>query len=378
MMLFRPQFLGRRIVPRISKRLLSSKQLIDIDLSHPDCNVTESIASKIGRNLHLVDHHPLHILHHQIREYFHDFECFDNLSPICTTNQSFDLLRIPPDHVSRSPSDTYYLNPETVLRPHTSAHQIDLLQQGHSQFLVTGDVYRRDEIDRSHYPVFHQTEGVKLLSSTNTAEIRDDLQHTLEGLVRHLFGDVQMRWNTDYFPFTDPSLELEIYYQDTAWLEVLGCGVIHPEVLANAQRPEAAGWAFGLGLERLAMILFGVPDIRLFWSTDPRFADQFRNYEVTPFQAFSKYPACFKDMSFWLTDKFHVNDLNEVVRDVAGDWVESLQLVDAFTHPRTQRTSHCYRIAYRSMERSLTNLEVDALQERVREDTVRRLGVELR
>ena len=135
----------------------------------------------------------------------------------------------------------------------------------------------------------------------------------------HLFGDVPMRWNDDYFPFTEPSFELEVYYND-AWLEVLGCGVIHPEVLDNAELSGKQGWAFGLGLERLAMVLFGIPDIRLFWSTDPRFQSQFTDGKITTFFPYSKYPSCYKDVSFWLPEgsasapvnHFHSNDVYEV------------------------------------------------------------------
>lgn len=356
-----------------------------IDLNAPDCNITETIANRIGYNLHQQDRHPLNTIHRKICDYWGEsFIVHDNLSPIVSTRDAFDVLRIPSDHVSRSISDTYYVDQNTVLRPHTSAHQVELLRQGMKQFLVTGDVYRRDEIDRSHYPIFHQMEGVKLfdhLGDTNDRDakeiIEDDLKKGLEGLATHLFGPVEMRWVDEYFPFTHPSFELEILY-DNEWMEVLGCGVIHPDIVANAGRPNARGWAFGLGLERLAMVLFDIPDIRLFWSTDERFHKQFRSGEIIKFQPYSKYPPCLKDMSFWLADHYHVNDLNEIVRSVAGDLVEEVKLIDDFTHPKSGRTSHCYRIVYRSMDRSLTNEEIDALQETVRVETVKHMGIELR
>jgi phenylalanyl-tRNA synthetase alpha chain len=147
--------------------------------------------------------------------------------------------------------------------------------------------------------------------------------------------------------------------------------------MENAGRSGEKGWAFGLGLERLAMILFDIPDIRLFWSDDARFHNQFRSNDIVKFQPYSKYPPVYKDVSFWLTPAFHVNELNEIVREVAGDLVEQLQLIDQFTHPKTQRVSHCYRIAYRSMDRNLTNEEIDALQEEVRRQ-IEQTGAELR
>lgn len=388
-----------------------------LDLSDPFCNVSEHIASRVGVNLHHRQHHPLCTIKGMIHEYWNTraanaakndtnatpesskFLLFEDLPPVVHVQQNFDLLRIPPDHVSRQKTDTYYMTPDKVLRCHTSAHQVDLLASGNQQFLVTGDVYRRDEIDASHYPVFHQMEGVRLFDATTTSqdEIQADLKEGLEGMARHLFGaDAPHRWVDEYFPFTDPSLELEVFYQDD-WMEVLGCGVIHPDIIVNAglDPGKTSGWAFGLGLERLAMVLFQIPDIRLFWTTDKRFHKQFNAGKITKFVSYSKYPPCLKDMSFWLNDSssnddnagdafnnsdsgFVENDLSELVREIAGDLVENMKMIDSFVHPKTGRTSHCYRITYRSMDRSLTNEEIDALQEKVRELTTERFGVELR
>lgn len=355
------------------------------DLSHEDCNITPIIAARMGVNLHQQVNHPLYTIKRIIQTYWKDFIVVDDLSPIVTAHDNFDSLLIPKNHVTRSKSDTYYLRQETVLRTHTSAHQVTLLQQGLDRFLVTGDVYRRDEIDSSHYPIFHQMEGVKMFHKNDLPLNKDehirametDLKQGLEGMVKALFGNVQMRWVDAYFPFTEPSFELEIYFHDQ-WMEVLGCGVIQQEIVKNAGRGEQTGWAFGLGLERLAMVLFSIPDIRLFWSNDGRFHDQFRSGEIITFQPYSKYPACCRDLSFWTPDTFHPNDLNEVIRDVAGDLAERVELIDSFTHPKTLQISNCFRISYRSMDRSLTNAEIDELQSQVRDKVVRNLGVELR
>lgn len=115
-----------------------------------------------------------------------------------------------------------------------------------------------------------------------------DLKLTLEGLVKDLFGDIEMRWIDAYFPFTFPSFELEILYEGK-WLEMLGCGMLHPEILKNAGRKsEDVAWAAGLGLERFAMKLFNIPDVRLFWSNDPRFLEQFKEGQIIKFKPFSK------------------------------------------------------------------------------------------
>lgn len=190
-----------------------------------------------------------------------------------------------------------------------------------------------------------------------------------------------MRWAEDYFPFTDPSFELEIFYNDE-WLEILGCGVIHDEVMTSGERDiqKEVGWAFGLGLERWAMKLFDIDDIRQFWSTDPRFIKQFKAGQITKFKPYSKFPSCYKDVSFWVQDPatFSENDFFELVRSVSGDLVESCLVIDEFTHPKTGRKSFCFRVNYRHMDRSLTNEEVDNYQFKLRDLIVSEMGCELR
>ena len=364
---------------------------------HPNNNIPPHIAALVGRGLHTKEDHPIGIVRAKIQDYFNsldeDYKIFDAEDPIVTCKQCFDDLRIEPDHPGRSPSDTYYINDETLLRTHTSAHQSMHLRDGYERFLCAGDVYRRDEIDASHYPAFHQLEGVKLfdkdqvkgadglskeewLASPECKMIADDLKNVLEGLMDHLFGPVEKKWSEDFFPFTEPSFECEILYNGE-WLEVLGCGVVHTEVLEMAGREDRRGWAFGLGLERLAMILFEIPDIRLFWTDDERFHKQFKAGTITKFKPYSKYPPVFKDIAFWLPEDFVENDFFELARGIAGDLVERMELTDEFTNPKTNKTSKCYRITYRSMDRSLTDEEINDLQNKLREEVVS-LGVEVR
>ncbi|CAM8964945.1 unnamed protein product [Rhodiola kirilowii] len=362
----------------------------DIVKDDPTNNVPDSIFTKLGMQLHMRDRHPLGIIKNAIYEYFdtnydNKFEKFDDLCPLVSTKANFDDVLVPADHVSRSYNDTYYVDSQTVLRCHTSAHQAELLRKGHTNFLVTGDVYRRDSIDATHYPVFHQMEGVRVFSPEDwaasgldpTAYAAEDLKKCLEGLAQHLFGSVEMRWVDTYFPFTNPSFELEIYFQDE-WLEVLGCGVTEQEILKRGGRTNNVAWAFGLGLERLAMVLFGIPDIRLFWSSDERFTSQFSKGQLgVKFKPFSKYPPCYKDISFWINESFTENNLCELVRGIAGDLAEEVKLIDNFTNKKGM-TSHCYRIAYRSMERSLTDEEINELQWKVRDQIQSKLKVEVR
>ena len=425
--------------------------LLSAHKAHPKNNIPESVLAKVGQGLHLSPVHPLGIIKRQIEEYCAAyaakkqqpaFAVFDDLAPVVRTKQNFDTLLIPPEHVSRRPTDTYYLTDELLLRTHTSAHQNEFISQGVPAFLCTGDVYRRDEIDSSHYPVFHQMEGVRVFApgaAPDKAAVEADLKELLTGLAVHLFGDVQMRWRDDYFPFTQPSFELDVFYNGD-WMEVLGCGVIHDQVMDFAGKPYLegrghTGWAFGLGLERLAMVLFAIPDIRLFWTKDERFHSQFasvsasgsasgagsasgsgagKSWRQLKFTPYSKFPLCYKDVSFWLPaappanstspastansasgsasgsappaaaaaaaapSTVHPNDVYEVIRSVAGDLVERVVLFDQFTNSKTGRASQAYRVTYRHMDKSLTNAEVDEVQWRVRDELVARLGVVLR
>jgi len=326
-------------------------------------SLPKHILDKIGRNLHLQENHPVNLVYRRILKLFTGFDLFDELSPIVSIRNNFDLLRIPVDHPSRSKSDTYYVDSNNVLRTHTSAHQVDLLKAGHKSFLVCGDVYRKDTIDSTHYPVFHQLEGVKLCDNPE-----DDLKDTLSKIIKELF-DSEFRFKDDFFPFTHPSWEVEVNFENR-WLEVLGCGVIHPEVLENAGITGKTGWAFGLGLDRLAMILYGIPDIRYLWSKDERFLNQFRAGLNNKFQPFSNQPICYKDIAFWLSELFNENEMFDLIRNIGGNLVESVELIDTFNDTKNNRISKCYRINFRDYERTLTNEEVNLYNSKIR-DSVR-------
>ena len=338
-------------------------------------------------NRHLLHNplHPLTLLSNRIQKHFKTiyppYNIFTDLNPVVTIKQCFDDLNIPSDHVSRRDTDTFYLDDQYLLRTHTSAHQTELLRKGIDSFLVIGDVYRKDEIDSKHYPCFHQVEGVKLLENYTKKDVSDHLKSTLESLIRDIFGNsIQIRWVSAYFPFTYPSYEMEVYYNND-WMEILGCGVIHDKILHNSNVDciKSPGWAFGLGLERWAMSLYDIKDIRLFWSKDDRFIEQFKDKGLsTKFREYSLSPPCTKDISLWLGDRFNENEFYNIVRETGGDIIEKVQLVDTFTNKKKQKTSKCFRITYRHMERSLTNEETNSIQQKIRESAVQKLNCELR
>ena len=199
----------------------------------------------------------------------------------------FDALNMPPGHVTRSPLHTLFLNGDVVLRTETSPSQIRVMEaQEPPVYMVSlGRVYRRDTPDATHVPTFHQVEGLAVDDGITLADLKGTLLH----LMRALFGDDRrVRFGTDFFPFTEPSLQASVscflcegrgcgVCKRTGWIEMGGSGLVHPNVLRNVgYDPEAvSGFAFGLGLERIAMLRHGIPDIRMFWENDLRFISQF-------------------------------------------------------------------------------------------------------
>lgn len=325
-------------------------------------NIPPSIESKLGKNLHNKPNHPVEIMKRHIIQYFkslkYNFEFYDNLEPVVTVENNFDKLLIPIDHPTRSKSDTYYVSETMVLRTHTSAHQNELLAKGINNFVVVGDVYRRDEIDRCHYPVFHQLEFVAKVE--NNLHPSEELLCLLNGLVEYLFPNCKYRVNPDYFPFTHPSYEYEVEYMGN-YMEILGCGVVHPTIIEqnNLQGTYVAG---GLGLDRLCCVLFGIPDIRYLWSNHPRFIDQFASGDInTKFQLYSELPVMTKDISFWIPnnklmdDKWlDENDFFELIRENCGDWAGEVRLLDQFSHP-SKGKSRMYRIVFNPIDPNLNN-----------------------
>lgn len=335
-------------------------------------NVPKHIEEKTTACLHRTSGHPIEVTKRLVFDYFgDDYFKKDDLSPYVSIENNFDKLLVSPGHPSRQPTDTYYAGGMTVLRTHMTAHLPEMLGSGKEAYLVCGDCYRKDAIDRTHYPVFHQIDGAKVTKNNPSQELGE----LLFGLLKKLFPGAPVLINKDYFPFTDASLEMSVDVKAGAPMEILGAGVVKPEIMEACGLTGKAAWAFGMGLERLAMLLFGIHDIRQFWSKDPRFTSQFTG-EVFKFKPYSKAPACYKDVSFWVTPQFNYNEMCEIVRHECGDHVESIVLLDTFH--KDGQCSFCYRINYCHSDRSLTNEEADKLHDSVRGAIVGKFGVVLR
>jgi phenylalanyl-tRNA synthetase alpha chain len=201
---------------------------------------------------------------------------------------NFEALNIPRDHPARDMQDTFYVSEATLLRTHTSPVQIRALRAARGavpvKTIAPGRVYRRDVADASHSPVFHQVEGLAVGRDITMA----DLKGTLELFAREMFGPAsRLRFRPSFFPFTEPSAEADVLCFmcggagcracGDGWLEILGSGMVHPQVLRNGgyDPEEVTGWAFGMGIERIAMLRYGVDDLRLFFDNDLRFLRQF-------------------------------------------------------------------------------------------------------
>lgn len=198
---------------------------------------------------------------------------------------NFECLNLPKDHPARDMQDSFYITPEILLRTHTSPVQARTLRKHEPnspiRMIAPGKVFRWDN-DATHSPVFHQVEGLVVDKGIKFA----DLKGTLEIFLKDLFGsDTKIRFRASYFPFTEPSAEVDISFAartheeggDPDWLEILGCGMVHPMVLKlNGYDPDkVSGFAFGMGIERIAMLLYGIDDLRNFYENDVRFLKQF-------------------------------------------------------------------------------------------------------
>lgn len=232
--------------------------------------------------------HPLTLILDEIREIFIGlgYEVVEG-PEIELDYYNFEALNTPKNHPARDVQDTFYITDEILLRTQTSPVQVRTMEKRKPplKIIAPGRVYRSDAVDATHSPMFHQVEGLTVGENITMG----DLKGTLETFAREMFGnDRKARFRPHYFPFTEPSAEMDIsciacqgkgcrICKFTGWLEILGCGMVHPKVLENVgYDPEkVSGFAFGMGVERIAMLKYGINDMRLFYENNLRFLEQF-------------------------------------------------------------------------------------------------------
>lgn len=316
---------------------------------------------------------------------------FDDIKipEIVPTNILFDLFNMLEGHPARSPSDTYYVDEKNVLRTHDTVFWYYYLNHPEIKKRIEnketlgaicyGKVYRKDEIDCHHMNVFHQFGGWLIGPDDKKTITPEDLKKALSEVGISVFGEkTNFRFYDHNFPYTDPSFEMEAEINGQ-WMEMLGSGMVRKTVLKNLGLEGYHGWAFGFGLERLAIASMELPDIRLLWSEDPRVKKQLKLGQK--FVEVSKYPPIVRDISFVVKNDFVPNDYFDFVRELAPGLVEQVELLDKYENAEKfglEKLSYAYRVTYRSLERTLTNDEIDLLHKKLESETAKNFGAQIR
>ena len=241
-----------------------------------------------GEDVVIGKKHPLNIVLDEFKEIFLGLGFSIAEGPeVELDHYNFEALNIPKDHPARDEQDTFYINEEIVLRTQTSPVQVRTMEQGKLpiRMIAPGRVFRSDEVDATHSPSFHQIEGLVIDKNITFS----DLKGTLAEFAKELFGeDTKVKFRPHHFPFTEPSAEVDVscfkcggkgcrFCKGSGWIEILGCGMVHPKVLkmCNIDPEEYSGFAFGVGLERIALLKYEIDDMRLLYENDIRFLKQF-------------------------------------------------------------------------------------------------------
>jgi len=369
-------------------------------------------------SLHKIKGNPINMIIEKILE-SEFFKWFDNITTpeIVSEWETFDLFNFSENHVARRPSDSYFVkksenkNESMLLRPHTSVMRYYYLLEwnGKSKLEKTGEVralsqwkvYRVDTLDKHHHECFHQIDGLRILSKEKWTIDQSTLKDVLSNTIKTLFGEnVKYRFNEDTFPYTVDSLEAEVEYE---WkrIEVLWAWVVNPTVLEKLWiDPENYTWrAFWFGIERLAMALKRIPDIRIFWSKDKRITNQ--RWNLDTYKEISVFPPVYKDISFltskdkfirkgekpkewWkleLVNEIDIFDLAWIARDISWWLIEEVKVIDEYENDDKfwkDSKSVTIRITFRSLERTLTNEEINIAYFKIRTKLERELSYTFR
>lgn len=280
--------LANQVRAQIEERLEETKTNLEAHLLDQRLATETLDVTMPGKRSVLGKKHPITIVLDELKEIFIGMGFDVAQGPEVELDYyNFEALNIPKDHPARDTQDTFYINNNVVLRTQTSPIQIRVMekQKPPIRIIAPGRVYRSDALDATHSPLFHQVEGLVVDKNITMA----DLKGTLEVFVKRLYGEESVvRFRPHHFPFTEPSAELDVQCfnchgegcrlcKGEGWIEILGCGMVHPKVLENCgiDPEEYSGFAFGMGLERLVMRRYNIDDLRLFYENDARFLNQF-------------------------------------------------------------------------------------------------------
>ncbi len=347
------------------------------------------------------------------------FKNFTNFKSPEVVNEweTFDLFNFPDEHVARRTSDSYFIQKDEnksnsmLLRPHTSvmwkyfledAKWKEILEKNWEvNVLSSGKVYRVDDVDPTHHECFHQIDWLKIIEKNKEEITQETLKEVLKNVIHTIFwDDIKYRFNKDTFPYTKESLEVEVMF-NWKWLEVLWAWIVLPSVMKKLwlDSEKYNWWAFGFWIERLAMTLKQIPDIRLFWSTDERVIKQWWNFEA--YKEISNFPPVYKDISIlvpkekfkkdeseskksWDLELKNEADLFEIAwitRDIWWDLIEELKITDIYENDKkfwNDKKSVSLKITFRSLERTLTNEEINKMYFQIRGKIQNELNYNLR
>lgn len=274
---------SREDKPRFGSELNSTKLYIEksIEAKSEEFGSAQKSDDSIdltlpGRKQFFGRKHPLMQVEEEIKSIFHSFGFSVEDGPeIETDYYNFEALNIPKSHPARAMQDTLYITEDVVLRTHTSPVQIRVMENTKPpiRIIAPGRVYRRDTPDATHSPFFHQVEGLVVGDNVTFA----DLKGIIQAFAHRMFGkDANVRFRPSFFPFTEPSAEYDVWFNGK-WMEISGCGMVHPNVFraVGIDPQKYSGYAFGMGIDRVAMLKYNVKDIRLFFDNDLRFLSQF-------------------------------------------------------------------------------------------------------
>lgn len=263
-----------KTIGKKQRELQLSKEIIDVTLP--------------AKKTTMGNRHPMSIVLDDIKDIFigMGYEIAEG-PEIENAYYNFDALNIPEEHPAKDEQDTFYINEEMMLRTSTSPVQVHVMESKKPpiRIIAPGRVFRSDEVDATHSPVFHQIEGLVIDKNITMG----DLKGALEVFIKELYGEsVKVKFRPHFFPFTEPSAEVDVscvicggegcrVCKGTGWIEILGCGMVHPKVLemSGIDSSVYSGFAFGMGLERITMLRYGISDLRLFYENDVRFLKQF-------------------------------------------------------------------------------------------------------
>ena len=275
----------------LKNAVMEKVKTLQVQTNNPATQVYQGDLSRPGFPLELGSRHPLSLVKNRIVEIFSQIGFNISEGPEIEDDwHNFTALNLPEFHPARDMQDTFFIqtDPDILLRTHTSSVQVRYMEKNQPPIrtISPGRVFRNEAISARAHCIFHQVEGLYIDKNVSFT----DLKQTLHYFTKALFGKSKIRLRPSYFPFTEPSAEVDIFWgleteidyritKGTGWLEIMGCGIVDPNVLKNCKidPEEYSGYAFGMGIERIAMLLYQIEDIRLFFENDVRFLSQFQS-----------------------------------------------------------------------------------------------------